>query len=65
MAALTTTETVDLSLTSVRELNAELHQPKAAAYEVLHPQGAHALAAGSTTTSASTSAVTPGTTAPA
>ncbi|MFC4002470.1 glutamate synthase [Prauserella oleivorans] len=46
MAALTTTETVDLSLTSVRELNAELHQPKAAAYEVLHPQGAHALAAG-------------------
>ena len=38
--------TVDLSVTSVRELNGELHAPRAQAYEVLHPQGAHALAAG-------------------
>jgi glutamate synthase domain-containing protein 3 len=38
--------TVDLSVTSVRELNRELHAPSAQAYEVLHPQGAHALAAG-------------------
>jgi glutamate synthase domain-containing protein 3 len=38
--------TVDLSVTSVRELNRELHAPTAQAYEVLHPQGAHALAAG-------------------
>jgi glutamate synthase domain-containing protein 3 len=38
--------TVDLSVTSVRELNAELHAPANQAYEVLHPQGAHALAAG-------------------
>ena len=38
--------TVDLSVTSVRELNSELHAPTAQAYEVLHPQGAHALAAG-------------------
>jgi glutamate synthase domain-containing protein 3 len=38
--------TVDLSTSSVRELNNELHAPTAAAYEVLRPQGAHALAAG-------------------
>jgi glutamate synthase domain-containing protein 3 len=38
--------TVDLSVTSVRELNRELHAPSAQAYEVLQPQGAHALAAG-------------------
>jgi len=38
--------TVDLSVTSVRELNRELHAPTAQAYEVLQPQGAHALAAG-------------------
>jgi len=40
------TVTVDLSVTSVRELNRQLHAPAARAYEVLHPQGAHALAAG-------------------
>jgi methylamine---glutamate N-methyltransferase subunit B len=38
--------TVDLAVTSVRELNSELHAPTSLAYEVLHPQGAHALAAG-------------------
>jgi glutamate synthase domain-containing protein 3 len=38
--------TIDLRTSSVRQLNAELHEPGAAAYEVLHPQGAHALAAG-------------------
>ena len=43
MATLTT---VDLAHASVRELNAELHQPTAKGYEVLHPQGAHAVAAG-------------------
>ncbi|WP_236795553.1 glutamate synthase [Amycolatopsis sp. GM8] len=37
---------VDLSTSSVRALNAELHEPAAEAYEVLHPQGAHAIAAG-------------------
>jgi glutamate synthase domain-containing protein 3 len=37
---------VDLSVSSVRELNSELHAPTAEAYEVLYPQGAHALAAG-------------------
>jgi glutamate synthase domain-containing protein 3 len=36
----------DLTKTSVRELNAELHAPTAQAYEVLNPQGAHALAVG-------------------
>jgi glutamate synthase domain-containing protein 3 len=43
--ALTTT-TVDLASSSVRALNAELHKPSATAYEVLHPRGAHAIAAG-------------------
>jgi glutamate synthase domain-containing protein 3 len=38
--------TVDLERVSVRALNAELHAPSAAAYEVLHPQGAHAIAVG-------------------
>ena len=38
--------TIDLAESSVRELNAELHAPRETAYEVLHPQGAHAIAAG-------------------
>jgi glutamate synthase domain-containing protein 3 len=38
--------TFDLEKVSVRELNAELHAPTASSYEVLHPQGAHALAVG-------------------
>jgi glutamate synthase domain-containing protein 3 len=37
---------VDLATTSIRELNAELHAPTARHYEVLAPQGAHAVAAG-------------------
>lgn len=37
---------VDLSVSSVRKLNRELHAPTAEAYEVLHPLGAHALAVG-------------------
>jgi methylamine---glutamate N-methyltransferase subunit B len=37
---------VDLAATSVRELNAELHAPTARHYEVLQPQGAHAVAVG-------------------
>ncbi|MFR9807021.1 glutamate synthase [Pseudonocardia sp. RS010] len=37
---------VDLATTPVRELNAELHAPKATHYAVHHPQGAHAIAAG-------------------
>jgi methylamine---glutamate N-methyltransferase subunit B len=41
-----TTSTVDLTGSSVRELNSELHAPTTQAYEVLHPQGAHALAVG-------------------
>jgi glutamate synthase domain-containing protein 3 len=50
MAALvspgTRTMTFDLNVSSVRELNAELHAPTAQAYEVMNPQGAHALAVG-------------------
>ena len=49
MEAITTTvapTVVDLATTSVRALNAELHAPSAAAYEVRHPAGAHAIAAG-------------------
>jgi glutamate synthase domain-containing protein 3 len=52
MAALTDTSVVreprvvDLAQGSVRALNAELHAPGAGAYEVLHPHGAHAVAAG-------------------
>jgi methylamine---glutamate N-methyltransferase subunit B len=38
--------TFDLAATSVRALNSELHAPAALAYEVLRPQGAHAIAAG-------------------
>ncbi|TQS41080.1 glutamate synthase [Cryptosporangium phraense] len=38
--------TFDLRSQSVRMMNAELHEPAAAHYEVLHPEGAHALAAG-------------------
>jgi len=37
---------VDLTTTSVRELNAELHQPTARRYAVRNPRGAHAIAAG-------------------
>jgi len=36
----------DLQEVGVRALNAELHAPTATAYEVLNPQGAHAIAAG-------------------
>jgi methylamine---glutamate N-methyltransferase subunit B len=45
---LTSTEArvVDLAGSSVRALNAELHAPGAGAYEVLRPDGAHAIAAG-------------------
>jgi len=39
-------QVVDLAGSSVRALNAELHAPGARAYEVLHPDGAHAIAAG-------------------
>jgi glutamate synthase domain-containing protein 3 len=51
MAALSTdamadVHVVDLARTSLRELNAELHAPTAASYEVLNPKGAHAVAAG-------------------
>ena len=42
----TATRTSTSRTISVRALNAELHAPAAAAYEVLHPQGAHAIAAG-------------------
>ncbi len=37
---------IDLATSSVRAVNGELHAPTAAAYEVLHPAGAHAIAAG-------------------
>ncbi|MCW2724268.1 MAG: Glutamate synthase [Frankiales bacterium] len=37
---------IDVSVATVRALNNELHHPSAAAYEVLQPQGAHAIAAG-------------------
>jgi len=40
------TVTFDLATTTVRALNSELHAPTATSYEVLHPQGAHAVAAG-------------------
>ena len=52
MAALSTptdtdTRVVDLAADGgVRALNAELHAPSARRYEVHHPQGAHAVAAG-------------------
>jgi glutamate synthase domain-containing protein 3 len=38
--------TVDLAVSSVRELNAELHAPTSKSYEVRNPSGAHAIAAG-------------------
>jgi methylamine---glutamate N-methyltransferase subunit B len=44
--ATTQTRTIDLATSSVRVLNAELHAPGADAYEVVHPAGAHAIAAG-------------------
>lgn len=37
---------VDLAKTSIRELNTELHAPTSRRYDVLNPQGAHAVAAG-------------------
>jgi methylamine---glutamate N-methyltransferase subunit B len=37
---------VDLAMTSVRELNAELHKPSARRYEVHNPRGAEAIAVG-------------------
>lgn len=40
------TVTVDLAEQTVRDLNADLHKPSASHYEVLHPAGAHAIAAG-------------------
>lgn len=40
------TVTIDLAESGVRALNAELHAPTARCYEVLHPQGAHSIAAG-------------------
>ena len=42
----TSTAAIDLAETLVRALNAELHRPTAAAYEVVNPRGAHAVAAG-------------------
>lgn len=38
--------TIDLAEVGVRALNAELHAPTASSYEVLHPHGAHSIAAG-------------------
>ena len=56
--------TIDLATVSVRALNAELHAPAADAYEVLHPDGAHAIAAGAAAPDRrSTCAATPATTA--
>jgi len=47
MDAVEDTVTFDLAETGgVRPLNAELHRPTATSYEVLHPQGAHSIAAG-------------------
>jgi glutamate synthase domain-containing protein 3 len=43
-----TVRTVDLAVSSVRELNSELHSPTATHYEVRRPRGAHALAVGLT-----------------
>jgi glutamate synthase domain-containing protein 3 len=40
------TVSVDLASVPLRELNTELHAPTASSYEVLHPKGAHAIAAG-------------------
>jgi methylamine---glutamate N-methyltransferase subunit B len=37
---------LDLAASSVRALNAELHQPSARRYTVLNPRGEHAIAAG-------------------
>lgn len=37
---------IDLAAGSVRQLNAELHAPTAGRYEVHHPRGEHAVAAG-------------------
>lgn len=46
MAALSTASTFDLAGGGVRELNAELHSPTAARYEVVNPRGAHSVAVG-------------------
>ncbi|MDT3440527.1 glutamate synthase [Pseudofrankia sp. BMG5.37] len=45
-AGTASTVTFDLGATMVRALNSELHAPSATSYEVLRPQGAHAIAAG-------------------
>jgi methylamine---glutamate N-methyltransferase subunit B len=45
-ATVETTTVVDLDVSTVRELNAELHAPTARRYEVRRPQGAHAVAVG-------------------
>jgi glutamate synthase domain-containing protein 3 len=45
-ATVETATVFDLDVSTVRELNAELHAPTATRYEVLRPQGAHAVAAG-------------------
>lgn len=46
MDAVTEARIFDLAAQTVRALNAELHAPTASSYEVLHPAGAHAIAAG-------------------
>jgi methylamine---glutamate N-methyltransferase subunit B len=47
MATLTgESATFDLAVDGVRALNAELHAPRCTTYEVRHPAGAHAVAAG-------------------
>jgi glutamate synthase domain-containing protein 3 len=46
MGALISSGVIDLAHSSVRSLNAELHAPTEDVYEVLHPAGAHAIAAG-------------------
>lgn len=38
--------TIDVSARGVRQLNNELHHPRAARYDVLNPDGAHSLAVG-------------------
>lgn len=63
MATVVTAAVVDLAEVSTRALNAELHAPTAAAYEVRNPRGAHALASDCATRCTSTSAGTPATTA--
>ncbi len=62
-------EEVDLARVGLRELNLRLHalaaRARARGWRIRNPGGEHALAAGSTPTSRSTSTVTSATTAPA